>query len=92
MQGFGRVKRLGLVGYNAVDHILRVKIGYNGDPVWADTLYLDSSALETFDEQSHYGAGLSTSYKEQAYLLQFLGSQMRMTSIRVQISDVEAMP
>lgn len=90
--GFGRIKRLGLVGYNAADHILKVTLRYNGDPHDEDVIYLDSSTLENFDETAHYGADLGSSYDQQAYLLQFLGSRQRMTSVQIEICDVTAIP
>lgn len=85
--GFARLKRIMLVAQNISEHELEVKIGYNFDPHWEDTLTFDSTTLQAFPASAYYGDGLGASYDDQAYILEVPTSRQKVTSVRVRISE-----
>jgi hypothetical protein len=87
LEGFKHLHEVLLAGYNEGAHKLQIKIAYDLDPVWVDTLTRDASAV-TFDYTAHYGDGLASSYIEGAHLVEFIGSRKKFNTVRFQIKDI----
>jgi hypothetical protein len=87
LTGLKRIYGIRLLGQNLSSHTLRVKAAFDHDIVWVDNQTFTSSGLQYVTTEDHYGAGLASSYINQAYMLEVKTSRQKVTSMRLQISD-----
>lgn len=84
--GYKRIYRMLLGGQNITAHTLIIKLAFDLEPTWVDSLSFDSTALVRFGAEAHMGAG-TTNYQGQGYQVEIRPSRQKCTSIRVQIKD-----
>jgi hypothetical protein len=86
-----RLRRIYVDGYAIANADLSIKVHMDGVPYWIDTRTYDASAGigKTFDHAEYYGAGLDSTYRDKALLIEAVPSQQKCTSFRVQIKDVD---
>jgi hypothetical protein len=82
-----RYYRVQLIGQNLSAHTLRCRVAYNYDPNWTDDLTLSSAATTAFSHTSYMGTGLSSAYKDQAYIPEIHLSRTMAQAVRIEISD-----
>lgn len=81
LAGFNRLKEVRLLGYNIGAHTLTVEIAYDYAPDWIDSTTYDSSDLESFDYDEHYGA-MGSDLNEEEYVIRFRGTRTKFSAIR----------
>jgi hypothetical protein len=82
-----------LAGYvRTTDCNLTIKIAYDGDPEWSDTLQFTVADLTAFDWTKYFEAlGTGGAFDDQAMMLRWRGSRTRLVSgIQFEIQDEEA--
>jgi hypothetical protein len=89
--GFQRVYKIGLLGYTKGSHVLQVKIAYDYDAYWVDTVTANPTSLTAFGVDAFFGAG-SSSYANQAMMLEVCGSRTKCTAIRLEITETQVTP
>lgn len=84
-----RVWEVRLLGHSNGARTVRVKIAYDHDPYWIDTLDVNTTDLGAFGPTEHYGT-MATDYTDKALLLRFRGSRTKCSAIRFRIEEVAA--
>lgn len=91
--GFKRIREILLIGQNVSNHILRVKVAYDFDPIWVDSQTFEASDLGTYlDASSHYDVNVAAActapdYLDKSYLLSVGTSRQKCTSIMLELTD-----
>jgi hypothetical protein len=89
INALNRVWELRLLGYSSAARTVQVKIAYDHDPSWVDTLTLNTTDLGDFGPTQHYGT-MAAGNEDQALLLRFRGSRTKCSAIRLRIEDIAA--
>ena len=88
LMGYSRLYSARILGQCIGDGLLQVQAQYDHDPVWKDAQTFDLATLLPFDHEAHYGTGLSSSYDDQAMMLEFATSRQKISAIRFRIEDL----
>ena len=87
VNALNRVWELRVLGYSAAARTVQVRVAYDHDPSWVDTLTLNTTALGDFGPSQHYGA-MAAGNEDQTLLLRFRGSRTKCSAIRLRIEDI----
>jgi hypothetical protein len=86
LTGVQFVRGIVLEGQNISDHQIRLKIAYD-EPVFVDDQTFNSNTLENMDIDDHYGSGLSSSYSDNAFMIEAGTSIIECSKIMIEITD-----
>ena len=90
--GYQRIRDMHVLGQYLTAHSLRVRIGYDFDPVWTDSYVYDPELSTTLnakyaDYSAHFGSAQDSTYDDKAYLVEVAGSRQKCTAVRFELSD-----
>jgi hypothetical protein len=86
LTGVQYIRGIVLEGQNISDHQIRLKIAYD-EPVFVDDQTFNSNTLENMDIDDHYGSGLSSSYSDNAFMIEAGTSIIECSKIMLEITD-----
>lgn len=93
LAGLFRSKRLWetfLAAYALGNHLLHIRIAYDGDAVWTDELTFDAATLQKYDFTQWFADSFESAatHDDQAYTLRWRGSRTRVeSSVMIEIED-----
>jgi hypothetical protein len=85
--GIARIRRALIMGHAPSGRTLTIKAAYDRDPVWQDSQTLAVTDAHGFPYSSELGAGLASTYQDQAAIGEVAFSRQKLESIRLQIVD-----
>jgi len=93
--GWGRVKRVLLIGQARAGHTLRVKVAYNRETLWTDNETYDTTSADLLDSKwadiaEHYSMDSDSDRADKTFAIWVTLSRTKASAVRLQISDEDS--